>query len=103
MNNSLINQGVTKECVEYCMKSIVRLLNGDTKKFEEYAAKALEINNKEKEESNWTSVEKCKFNKLDSCYGKLCGECIDYEQCPLRCDSNCDECPGKVKIIKRRN
>lgn len=55
MNNTLVNQGVTKECVEYCMKSIVRLLNGDTKKFEEYAAKALEIYNKDIEESNWTS------------------------------------------------
>ena len=55
MNNTLLNQGVTKECVEYCMKSIVRLLNGDTKKLEEYAAKALEINNKGIEESNWTS------------------------------------------------
>lgn len=49
------------------------------------------------------SVEKCKFNKLDSCYEKMCGECIDYEQCPLRCDSNCEECYGKVKIIRRKN
>ena len=43
-NESLLNKGVTKECASYCMRSIVQLLNGNTKKFEEYAGKALEIN-----------------------------------------------------------
>ena len=42
VNESLLNKGVTKECASYCMRSIVQLLNGNTKKFEEYAGKALE-------------------------------------------------------------
>ena len=55
VNNTLENKGVTKECAKYCMQSIVRLLNGDTKKFEEYATKALEINREIEEKVSWTS------------------------------------------------
>ena len=45
VNNTLEKQGVTKETASYCFRSIIQLMNGDTKKFEEYAAKAIEINN----------------------------------------------------------
>lgn len=58
VNNSLENKGVTKECAKYCMQSIVRLLNGDIKKFEEYATKAIEINNEIEDKINWTN---CNF------------------------------------------
>jgi len=55
VNNSLENKGVTKECASYYMRSIVQLLNGNTKKFEEYAAKAIDINNEIEEKVNWTN------------------------------------------------
>ena len=45
VNNSLENKGVTKEAAEYCFRSIIQLMNGNTKKFEEYVSKAIEINN----------------------------------------------------------
>ncbi|SCK03372.1 Uncharacterised protein [uncultured Clostridium sp.] len=41
VNKTLENQGVTKECAEYCARSIIQFMNGNTKKFEEYAAKAM--------------------------------------------------------------
>ena len=53
VNKTLINQGVTKECAKYCMQSIIQYLNGDTEKFEEYANKALKINEEIKEKANW--------------------------------------------------
>lgn len=55
VNNTLENKGVTKETVSYCFRSIIQLMNGDTKKFEEYAAKAIEINNEVEEKVNWTN------------------------------------------------
>lgn len=54
-NNSLENKGVTKEAAEYCFRSIISLLDGNTKKFEEYASKALEINREIEEKVNWTN------------------------------------------------
>ena len=57
-NKTLINQGVTKECAKYCMQSIIQYLNGDTKKFEEYANKALNINEDLDNKSIWLD---CKF------------------------------------------
>lgn len=58
VNNTLINQVVTKECAKYCMRSIIQYLNGDTEKFESYANKALEINKDAIEKINWLD---CKF------------------------------------------
>lgn len=55
VNNTLEKQGVTKECASYCMRSIVSLLDGNTKKFEEYAVKAIEINKEVEEKINWTN------------------------------------------------
>lgn len=55
VNNSLENKGVTKEAAQYCFRSIIQLMNGDNKKFEEYASKAIEINNKIEEKVNWTN------------------------------------------------
>lgn len=55
VNNSLENKGVTKEAAEYCFRSIIQLMNGNTKKFEEYAAKAIDINNEIEENVNWTN------------------------------------------------
>ena len=55
VNNSLENKGVTKEAAEYCFRSIIQLMNGNTKKFEEYAAKAIDINNEIEEKVNWTN------------------------------------------------
>ena len=55
VNNSLDNKGVTKEAAEYCFRSIIQLMNGNTKKFEEYAAKAIDINNEIEEKVNWTN------------------------------------------------
>lgn len=55
VNNSLENNGVTKEAAEYCFRSIIQLMNGNTKKFEEYAAKAIDINNEIEEKVNWTN------------------------------------------------
>lgn len=55
VNNTLEKQGVTKECASYCMRSIVQLLNGNNKKFEEYAVKAIEINKEVEEKNNWTN------------------------------------------------
>lgn len=55
VNNTLENKGVTKETASYCFRSIIQLMNGDTKKFEEYAAKAIEINNEVEEKVNWTN------------------------------------------------
>lgn len=55
VNNTLEKQGVTKETASYCFRSIIQLMNGDTKKFEEYAAKAIEINNEVEEKVNWTN------------------------------------------------
>lgn len=60
VNNTLENQGVTKECAEYCARSIIQLMNGNTKKFEEYAAKAIEINKEIGDKLSWTS---CYFKK----------------------------------------
>lgn len=59
VNKTLINQGVTKECAKYCMQSIIQYLNGDTNKFEEYANKALKIN----EDLNNKSI-KAKINMI---------------------------------------
>ena len=58
VNNSLKNKGVTKEAAEYCFRSIINLLDGNTKKFVEYANKAIEINNAEEEKINWLN---CNF------------------------------------------
>lgn len=58
VNNLLENKGVTKEAASYCFRSIISLLDGNTKKFEEYASKAIEINNEIEEKINWTS---CNF------------------------------------------
>lgn len=58
VNNLLENKGVTKEAAQYCFRSIIQLMNGNTKKFEEYASKAIEINNEIEERINWTS---CNF------------------------------------------
>ena len=55
VNNTLENKGVTKETASYCFRSIIQLMNGNTKKFEEYAAKAIEMNNELEEEGNWTN------------------------------------------------
>lgn len=55
VNNSLENKGVTKEAAEYYFRSIIQLMNGNTKKFEEYAAKAIDINNEIEEKVNWTN------------------------------------------------
>ena len=55
VNNSLENKGVTKEAAEYCFRSIIQLMNGNTKKFEEYVSKAIEINNKIEDKINWTN------------------------------------------------
>lgn len=55
VNNSLENKGVTKETVEYCFRSIIQLMNGNNNKFEEYASKAIEINNAIEEKINWTN------------------------------------------------
>ena len=55
VNNSLENKGVTKEAAEYCFRSIIQLMNGNTKKFEEYAGKAIDINNEIEEKVNWTN------------------------------------------------
>ncbi|MEN8075711.1 hypothetical protein ABFP60_02050 [Clostridioides difficile] len=55
VNNTLENKGVTKETASYCFRSIIQLMNGDTKKFEEYASKAIEINNELEGKSNWTN------------------------------------------------
>lgn len=55
VNESLLNKGVTKECASYCMRSIIQLMNGNTKKFEEYVSKAIEINNEIEEKVNWTN------------------------------------------------
>lgn len=55
VNNTLENKGVTKETASYCFRSIIQLMNGDTKKFEEYASKALEINREIEEKVNWTN------------------------------------------------
>lgn len=58
VNNLLENKGVTKEAASYCFRSIISLLDGNNKKFEEYASKAIEINNEIEEKINWTS---CNF------------------------------------------
>ena len=58
VNNLLENKGVTKEAAEYCFRSIIQLMNGNIKKFEEYVSKAIEINNEIEEKINWTS---CNF------------------------------------------
>ena len=58
VNNLLENKGVTKEAASYCFRSIISLLDGNTKKFEEYASKAIEINNEIEEKINWPS---CNF------------------------------------------
>ena len=55
VNNSLENKGVTKEVAEYCFRSIIQLMNGNTKKFDEYVSKAIEINNKIEDKINWTN------------------------------------------------
>ena len=55
VNNSLENKGVTKEAASYCFRSIISLLDGNTKKFEEYASKAIDINNEIEEKVNWTN------------------------------------------------
>lgn len=55
VNNSLENKGVTKEAAQYCLRSIIQLMNGNTKKFEEYVSKAIEINNEIEEKVNWTN------------------------------------------------
>lgn len=85
VNNTLENKGVTKECAKYCMQSIVRLLNGDIKKFEEYATKALEINREIEEklvaEDN-INVEEVAENLLGP------GQKEDYRMFMAR---NCDE------------
>ena len=58
VNNLLENKGVTKEAASYCFRSIISLLDGNNKKFEEYVSKAIEINNEIEEKVNWTS---CNF------------------------------------------
>ena len=58
VSNLLENKGVTKEVAEYCFRSIIQLMNGNTNKFEEYSSKAIEINNEIEEKINWTS---CNF------------------------------------------
>lgn len=58
VNNSLENKGVTKEVAEYCFRSIIQLMNGNTNKFEEYVSKAIEINNEIEDKINWTN---CNF------------------------------------------
>lgn len=55
VNNSLENKGVTKEAAEYCFRSIIQLMNGNTNKFEEYVSKAIEINNEIEDKINWTN------------------------------------------------
>ena len=55
VNNSLENKGVTKEAAQYCFRSIIQLMNGNTKKFEEYVSKAIEINNEIEEKVNRTN------------------------------------------------
>lgn len=37
-------QAPTEEAIQYCMRGIVQYLNGDTKKFNEYVNKAIELN-----------------------------------------------------------
>ena len=49
------NKGVHKEAAQYCFRSIIQLMNGNTKKFEEYVSKAIEINNEIEEKVNWTN------------------------------------------------
>lgn len=58
VNNTLENKCVTKEAVSYCFRSIIKLMNGNTNKFEEYVIKAIEINNEIEEKINWTN---CNF------------------------------------------
>lgn len=65
VNKTLENQGVTKECAEYCARSIIQFMNGNTKKFEEYAAKAMVINKEIEDKASWTS-----------CYYKMNGKRI---------------------------
>lgn len=55
MANNTLDATITKECAQYRMQSIVQLLNGNTKKFEEYANKAQAINREIDEKNNWTN------------------------------------------------
>ena len=80
VNESLLNKGVTKECASYCMRSIVQLLNGNTKKFEEYAGKALEINKEVEVKQNWTSCSyKQNGKKVKAKLNMLTGEIVDLD------------------------
>lgn len=56
VNNSLENKGVTKEAAEYCFRSIIQLMNGNTNKFEEYVSKAIEINNEIEDKVNGKKI-----------------------------------------------
>ena len=80
VNNSLENKGVTKEAAQYCFRSIIQLMNGNTKKFEEYAGKALEINKEVEDKQNWTSCSyKQNGKKVKAKLNMLTGEIVDLE------------------------
>lgn len=79
-NESLLNKGVTKECASYCMRSIVQLLNGNTKKFEEYAGKAIEINKEVGDKQNWISCSyKQNGKKVKAKLNMITGEIVDLD------------------------
>ena len=80
VNESLLNKGVTKEAAQYCFRSIIQLMNGNTKKFEEYAGKALEINKEVGDKQNWTSCfYKQNGKKVKAKLNMLTGEIVDLE------------------------
>ena len=85
VNNSLENKGVTKEVAEYCFRSIIQLMNGNTNKFEEYVSKAIEINNEIEDKINWTTCNfKVNGNKVPAEINMKTQEIRDLEGNVLR-------------------
>lgn len=76
--NKLGGQAVTKEAAEYCFRSIIQLMNGDTNKFKKYQDKAINLNNKLS-----TNVVDCKYirkgKKIKAKLDMLTGEIRDLQ------------------------
>lgn len=78
--NPVKNKIMTDECLTYCTRGIIQLLNGNKEEFNMYVDKAIEINKQDESKNN---IVNCKYKldgkKIKSRMNMITGEIVDLE------------------------